>query len=59
MDGNIKFDLIITIVNKGQAEKVVEASKAGAEGGTIVLGRGTGIHEKLNYLGFPLSRKKS
>ncbi|NLF45526.1 MAG: PII family protein, partial [Syntrophomonadaceae bacterium] len=34
MEG-ISFDLIVTIVNKGKAEKVVEVSKqAGAEGGT-------------------------
>lgn len=44
---NEKYDLIVTIVNKGDAETVVEASKkAGAEGGTIIYGRGTGIHEK-------------
>ncbi|HHT47535.1 MAG TPA: P-II family nitrogen regulator [Firmicutes bacterium] len=59
MDGNIKFDLIITIVNKGQAEKVVEASKkAGAEGGTIVLGRGTGIHEKVKLFGISIEPEK-
>jgi len=42
-----KYDLIVTIVNKSLADTVVEASKkAGAEGGTIIYGRGTGIHEK-------------
>ena len=35
------FDCIVTIVNKGHSEPVVEASrKAGAEGGTIIFGRG-------------------
>jgi nitrogen regulatory protein PII len=45
----IKHDLIITIVNKGNSKNVVEASKkAGAEGGTLLYGRGTGIqHAKL------------
>ncbi len=60
MDGNnIQFDLIITIVNKGHAEKVVEASKnAGAEGGTIILGRGTGIHEKAKLFGITIEPEK-
>ncbi|MGI6318315.1 MAG: P-II family nitrogen regulator [Firmicutes bacterium] len=59
MDGNMQFDLIITIVNKGYAEKVVEASKkAGAEGGTIVLGRGTGIHEKAKLFGITIEPEK-
>ncbi len=35
--------LIVTIVNKGWGDIVVEASiKAGAEGGTILFGRGVG-----------------
>lgn len=46
-DQTIVYDLIVTIVNQGNSDKVVEASKkAGAEGGTILHGRGTGIHEK-------------
>ena len=37
-----KWSLIITIVRKGWGDKVLEASmKAGAEGGTIFMGRGT------------------
>jgi len=36
------FKLIVTIVKKGMASRVVAASKkAGAHGGTIFLGRGT------------------
>ena len=50
MEG-IAYDLIVTIVNKGRAEKVMEAAKkAGAEGGTILHGRGSGVHEKPSYL---------
>lgn len=37
-----QYKLIVTIVKKGTASKVVEVTKkAGAEGGTILLGRGT------------------
>ncbi|HHY24957.1 MAG TPA: PII family protein [Clostridiaceae bacterium] len=54
-----EFDLIITIVNKGDSWDVVEASKkAGAEGGTIIGGRGTGIHENLKILGIPIEPEK-
>lgn len=38
------YKLIITIVNKGRAEKVVDLShRAGAEGGTIFFGRGAAV----------------
>ncbi|NLB52630.1 MAG: P-II family nitrogen regulator [Syntrophomonadaceae bacterium] len=58
MEG-ISYDLIVTIVNKGKAEKVVETSKkAGAEGGTIISGRGTGIHEKAKLFGIPIEPEK-
>jgi len=52
-------DLIITIVPKGKAEKVLRASReAGAEGGTIMYGRGAGIHEKRTILGIPIEPEK-
>lgn len=51
--------LIITIVKKGQAKRVVKASKlAGAEGGTTILGQGTGIHENKSFLGIPIAPEK-
>ncbi len=53
------FVLIITIVNKGFADTIVDISKeAGAEGGTIVYGRGTGIHEKAKLFGIPIEPEK-
>ncbi|MBM3284596.1 MAG: P-II family nitrogen regulator [Candidatus Aminicenantes bacterium] len=53
------YDLIVTIVNMGSSEKIIKASKeAGAEGGTIILGRGTGIHEKKTLLGIPIEPEK-
>jgi len=54
-----RFVLIVTIVNKGFADKIVDISKAaGAEGGTIVCGRGTGIHEKAKFFGIPIEPEK-
>ena len=53
------YDLIITIVNKGDSENVVEASKrAGAEGGTILTGRGTGIHEQAKLFNIQIEPEK-
>jgi nitrogen regulatory protein PII len=55
----VLYDLIITIVNKGDAEKVVNSSKeAGAEGGTILSGRGTGIHERAKLFGITIEPEK-
>lgn len=52
-------DLIVVIVKKGLSEQVLDAAKeAGAEGGTIVYGRGTGIHEKAKLLGIPIEPEK-
>jgi nitrogen regulatory protein P-II 1 len=54
-----KYDLIVTIVNKGDAEIVLKASKkAGAEGGTVVYGRGIGIREKGSIMGIPIEPEK-
>lgn len=53
------YDLIVTIVNKGDSENVVKASKkAGAEGGTIMTGRGTGIHEKAKLFNILIEPEK-
>ncbi|MGE5551734.1 MAG: P-II family nitrogen regulator [Bacteroidota bacterium] len=58
-DCDLEFDLIITIVLKGFAEDAVDAArKAGAEGGTIIEGRGTGIHEHAKILGIAIEPEK-
>lgn len=52
-------DLIVTIIKKGWCDRVVSASKeAGAEGGTIIPGRGTGIHEQQKILGIAIEPEK-
>jgi len=59
VEGNQGYELIVTIVSQGDAETVVEASrKAGAGGGTILTGRGTGIHEKMKLFGIPIEPEK-
>jgi len=52
-------ELIISIVRKGWAEKVIVAAKAaGARGGTILHGRGVGVHEQKKLLGLPIEPEK-
>lgn len=52
-------ELIVTIVNKGDAEKVVEVSKeAGAGGGTIFFARGTGSHDQVKLFGIAIEPEK-
>ena len=59
MKSGLTYDLIVTIVNKAQSEIVVEASKkAGAEGGTIIFGRGTGIREQAKIFGIAIEPEK-
>ncbi|MDP2856684.1 MAG: P-II family nitrogen regulator [Bacillota bacterium] len=59
MKSSPSFDLIVTVVNKGDAGRVVQAStRAGAEGGTILHGRGTGIHEQARLFGILIEPEK-
>jgi nitrogen regulatory protein PII len=51
--------LIVSIVRKGWGDTVLEAStKAGAHGGTVLFGRGTGIHEQQKILGISIEPEK-
>ncbi len=53
------MSLIITIVAPGNSAEVVAASKkAGADGATILSGRGTSIHENTVLLGVPIQPEK-
>lgn len=59
MDQQIKFKLIVSIVNEGHCGQVIDASReAGAEGGTIIKGRGSGIHEKAKLLSLRIEPEK-
>lgn len=52
-------DLIITIIDRGFANDVMDAAKAaGAIGGTILHARGAGIHETETFLGVTIQPEK-
>ncbi|MEW6636949.1 MAG: P-II family nitrogen regulator [Actinomycetota bacterium] len=53
------YRLIAAIVPKGAAGKVMDAAReAGAEGGTILLARGTGVHEARRFFGITVSSER-
>ncbi len=59
MDITAQFELIVSIVNKGFCEEIIEASReAGAAGGTILHGRGTGVHEHAKLFSFNIEPEK-
>lgn len=59
MNNEYNNELIVTIVKRGWAEPVLAAAReAGAEGGTILLGRGAGIHEVKTLLGIAIEPEK-
>lgn len=53
------FQLIVTIVAKGYSSDVIDASTAaGATGGTILHGRGSGVHEKAKFFNIHIEPEK-
>ena len=53
------YDAIITIVDRGKGEDVVEAAtKAGSKGATIMHGRGSGIHETSKLFAMEIEPEK-
>lgn len=53
------FNLILTIVNRGFADVVMDAAKkAGANGGTVLNARGAGIHEAEKFFGITIQPEK-
>jgi nitrogen regulatory protein PII len=53
------YDLIVTIVNSGfSADVMVAAREAGAEGGTVMHGRGSGIHETSSLFSIDIEPEK-
>jgi len=52
-------ELIITVVQRGEAEALIEAAaRAGATGSTTAYGRGSGVREKLGVLGSLIQPEK-
>jgi nitrogen regulatory protein PII len=51
--------LIVSIVRKGWGSTVLEASvNAGAQGGTVLFGRGAGINEREKIFGVSIEPEK-
>ncbi|MDD4082281.1 MAG: P-II family nitrogen regulator [Sphaerochaetaceae bacterium] len=61
-DGGVNklmYQIIITIVNRGKAEEVIEAAKAaGSKGGTIINARGSGINETSKLFSMEIEPEK-
>lgn len=56
---NSMYQNIITIVNRGSAEEVIEAAKAaGSKGGTIINARGSGINETSKLFNMDIEPEK-
>lgn len=54
-----EFDVILTVVNRGFADLVMDAAKgAGAHGGTVMYARGAGIHEAEKFFGISIQPEK-
>lgn len=59
MDTERQYDLIVTIVNRGFADQVVDAARtAGAHGGTVFYARGTGIQEVEKFFAISIQPEK-
>lgn len=51
--------LVAAIVPKGAASKAMDAAReAGADGGTVLLARGTGVHEARRFFGITLNSER-
>jgi nitrogen regulatory protein PII len=54
-----KLSLIVSIVRKGWGSTVLDATvEAGARGGTVIFGRGAGIHEQEKIFGLSIEPEK-
>ena len=51
--------LVVTIVRKGWGDTVLEATmRAGAQGGTVMIGRGIGRNEQMRVFGIQIGPEK-
>jgi len=57
--GNMGYEAIVTIVDKGLSEKVIDAAKsAGSTGATVIHGRGSGSHETAKLFNIKIEPEK-
>ena len=58
-DMNTTHELIVVILNEGCSDMVMAAARpAGATGGTVLYGKGTGARESEKFLGISLASEK-
>lgn len=58
-DMNTTHELIVVIINEGCSDMVMAAARpAGATGGTVLAGKGTGARESEKFLGISLASEK-
>ena len=56
---NAMYSLIITIVDRGYADQVMDAAREmGARGGTVLYARGTGVHETARFMNIAIQPEK-
>jgi nitrogen regulatory protein PII len=54
-----EYCLVLTIVNRGYAQLVMDAAReAGARGGTVLYARGTGIHATEKFMNIDIQPEK-
>ncbi len=59
MEDKAMYHAIFTIVDRGQADAVIEAANAaGARGGTVLHARGSGIHETQVLFAMPIEPER-
>lgn len=53
------YEMIFVIANEGYSDMIMEAARsAGAKGGTVIKGRGTGVENTEKFLGFSIAKEK-
>ncbi|SFM49171.1 nitrogen regulatory protein P-II family [Gracilibacillus orientalis] len=58
-DEEIMYQNIMVVVDKGNAEEVIEAAqKGGSKGGTIINARGSGVHETSKLFSMDIEPEK-
>lgn len=58
-DKNISYALIVTIVNRGFSDDVMDAAReAGAKGGTIMYAHGSGLQNEASFFGISIHPEK-
>ncbi len=58
-DMNTTHELVVVVLNEGCSDMVMAAARpAGATGGTVLSGKGTGARESEKFLGISLANEK-